>query len=69
MGGGAASGGNLRTDHEGTSPGKRDGPAPDIVTSVPNSQWVERLCGRVGRSDAPGVLVMRRVKIAVRGDR
>lgn len=53
MGDGAASGGNFRTVHAGTSPGKRDGPAPDIATSLPGSQSVE-LCGRAGRLDAPG---------------
>lgn len=69
IGGGAASGGNFRTDHEGTSPGKRDGPAPDIVTSLPISQLVGKWCGRVGKIDAPEVLTMRRVKEAVRGGR
>jgi hypothetical protein len=66
MGCGAASGGNFRTDHAGTSPGKSDGPAPDIVT-LPNSQLVG-LCARTIRSIAPEALKMR-VWMAARGGR
>ena len=66
MGCGAASGGNFRTDHAGTSPGKSDGPAPDIVT-LPDSQLVE-VSARTSRLNAPEALRMR-VRMAVRGGR
>lgn len=39
MGGGAESGGNLKTDHEGKSGVCRDGPAPDMM-----GVWIPRAC-------------------------
>lgn len=50
IGAGAGSGGNLKTVHEGNSPGKSEGPAPDMVDDLllggANRLYI-RLLGRV----------------------
>lgn len=66
MGGGAASGGNLRTALEGQSPGCREGPAPDMVCLL--CLCVGGLLGGKERDDAPVVAASRgkRQWVAVR---